>query len=632
MLGSIRAKNTNKMVIWAILALLALGLIGFGGIGQGGGTIRSVAQVGDEKIGTDTYAQAMNRALSELSQQMGRTVTATEAQTFGLQNSVLQNLLTTAALDDETAKLGISVGDEAVRAQLISSPAFQGLDGSFDRESYEYTLERVGLSPAEYDKIIRKQASRIFLQAAVASGVKSQGTQSQVLLQFDRETRDFTWAELTDAALDAPIPDPTEAQVKSHYEANPQAYTAPLTRKITYAWLSPDMLADQVDVTEDLVKESYDLQSDRYNKSEKRSIARLVFGTMEEATTARNLLDAGTATFNTLLADRELTPEDVDLGEVERGGISKSAADVVFATQALGVVGPVESSVGPALFNVNAILAADITSFEDARAEITAELAGEAARRLVNDLVPDIDDLLAAGDTLETLAADTDMELGTIDLTRETAEGMAAYETFRDIANQANVGDYPEVRDLTDGGIFALRVDAIVEPALRPLDTVKDLAASDWKQAETVRLLTIKAEALKNDLEAGASFGSLDAHVETNVGRGHFIENTPPALLDEMFSNEPGKASTIAGAQSVFVARLDKISDFDTSIGQNQALKDTVQQQLDTQIGNDLLTIFANIIREETDTSINQAAINQINIQLTGGQPSGYGTAHNNSN
>ncbi|MBE9476393.1 MAG: SurA N-terminal domain-containing protein, partial [Proteobacteria bacterium] len=487
MLGSVRANNKNKTVIWVILALLALGLIGFGGVGQGGGTIRSVAQVGDQKVSTDIYAQALNRSLSELSQQMGRTVTATEAQAFGVQDTVLQNLLTTAAIDNETDRLGISVGDEAVQVQLLATPAFQGLDGSFDKEAYAFALERTGMSPSEYDNIIRRQASRIYLQAAIVSGLSSQGTQSQAMLEFDRENRDFIWAELTGAALDTPAAEPTDAQVKTHYDANPDNYTAPLTRKITYAWLNPDMLTDQVDVDEELIKESYDLQSDRFNKPEKRSVARIVFGTMEEATDARNLLDAGSATFNTLLADRFLTPADVDLGEVERGGLSKAASDIIFASDTLGVIGPVQSLIGPALFNINAVQAADITLFEDARGEITAELAGEAARRLVIDLVTDIDDMLAAGDTLETLASDTDMELGTIALTNSTTDGIAAYENFRTIANQTKRNDFPEIRDLADGGIFALRVDTIVEPALRPLDTVKDQVIADWKQAETVR-------------------------------------------------------------------------------------------------------------------------------------------------
>ena len=619
MLGSIRAKNTNKTVIWVILALLALGLIGFGGVGQGGGTIRSVAQVGDQKISTEIYAQALNRSMSELSQQMGRTVTGAEAQAFGVQNTVLQNLLTTAAIDDATTKLGISVGDETVRKQLLATPAFQGLDGSFDKEAYEFALERTGMSPSEYDDIIRKQASRIYLQAAIVSGLNSQGTQSQAMLEFDRENRDFVWAELTGNALDQPVAEPTDAQIKTHYDANPDSYTAPLTRKITYVWLNPEMLTDQVDVDEVLIKESYDLQSDRFNKPEKRSVARIVFGTMEEATEARNLLDAGTATFNTLLADRFLTPADVDLGEVERGGLSKEAADVVFATDTPGVVGPVKSSVGPAIFNINAVMTADITLFEDVHDEIAAELAGEAARRLVSALVTDIDDMLAAGDTLETLAADTDMELGTIALTSDTADNIAAYENFRNIANQTNAGDFPEIHDLADGGIFALQVDAIVEPTLRPLDTVKSQIIADWKQAETVRLLTQKAERLKTDLDAGASFGSLNTHKENTVGRASFIENTPPALLVDVFEIAAGKAVVVMGTDSVFIVRVDQINGFDPEIADNQALKEAVQQQLDAQIGNDLLTIFANALRQDAGVSINQAAINQINTQLIGG-------------
>jgi len=630
MLGSMRAKKKNQTVIWIILALLAIGLIGFGGIGQGGGTIRSVGQVGEEKISADIYAQALNRSLNNLSQQMGRTVSATEAQAFGIQNDVLQGLLTTAALDNETTKLGVSIGDEAVRTQLLANSAFQGLDGSFDKEAYEFALERSGWSPAEYDNILRKDAARALLQIAVVTGLKSQGTQTQALLEFDRENRDFVWAELTAPMLDTPVAEPTDAQIQTQYETTPESYTAPLTREITYAWLNPEMLSDQVDIDEALVRESYDLQSDRFNKPEKRSLERIVFGSNEEATEARNLLDAGSVTFDTLLADRGLASADVDLGEVEPGGISATAADLLFAAETTGVVGPVQSSLGPALFRINAILAADFTSFDDARAEITAELSGEAARRLVSDLVTDIDDLLAAGDSLETLAADTDMELGSLSFTASTADGIAAYENFRTIANQTNVGDFPEISELADGGIFALRVDKIIDPALRPLDTVKDQVITDWKQAETLRLLTLKAEELKTDLDAGASFGSLETHSETAARRTSYIEGTPPALLGEVFTIDAGKTTIAAGASSVFIARLGQINGFDNSIAENQTLRDAVQQQLDSQIGNDLLTVFANALREEAGVNINQAAINQINVQLTGGIAGGAG--HNYGN
>ncbi len=330
MLGSMRANKKNQTVIWIILGLLALGLVGFGGAGIGGGIMRSVGQVGDEKISTDAYGQALNASLSNLSQQFGRNVTAAEAQAFGVQNEVLQGLLTTAALDNENARLGISIGDKAVRTELLGTRAFQGLDGSFDKESYEFALERANLSPSEYEVILRKQATRVLLQTAVVTGLQSQGTQTLALLAFDRETRNFTWAELTGDMLDTPVATPTDAQIQAQYQASPEAYTSALIREITYAWLTPDMLTDQVDIDEDLIRESYDLQSERFNKPEQRSIERIVFGFDEEATEARNLLDAGSATFNTILADRGLAPEDVDLGEITRGGIASAAAELVF--------------------------------------------------------------------------------------------------------------------------------------------------------------------------------------------------------------------------------------------------------------------------------------------------------------
>ncbi len=619
MLGSMRTNKKNQTVVWIILGLLVVGLIGFGGAGAGGGTIRTIATVGDEKVSVDSYAQAVNSSLNSLSQQAGRQLTALEAEQLGLQRQVMDGLLTTAALDDATRKLGISVGDAAVRTQLLATSAFQGIDGSFDREAYEFALERARLSPAQYDDILRKQAARVFMQSAIVNGVQSQGTQTQALLSYDRETRDFTWVELTVDALNDAISEPTADQIKSQYEATPLAYTAPQTREITYAWLTPEMLSDQVNIEEALIQESYDLQPDRFNKAEKRNLERVVFSTLEEAEAARSGIDAGTQTFDTVLADRGLAPADAALGDVQIGGIAKAAADVIFASTETGIIGPVESSLGPALFRINAVLAADVTPFEDARAEIVGELAGEAARRLVGDLLEDIDDLLAGGATIEELASDTDMELGTISLSAENVGGIAAYENFRTIANQTQKSDFPEINSLADGGIFSLRVDEIKEPTLRPLNDVKGQVIADWKAAETVRLLTAEAEGLKDGLNIGGSFNVYATNIEKDVRRSGFIENTPLGLLDIVYNLDTNKAAVIAGSNSVFVARLDNVNTFDATTEENKSLVETIQQRLDSQIANDLLSTFSSALRANADVSINQEAINQINAQLTGG-------------
>ncbi|PCH94482.1 MAG: peptidylprolyl isomerase, partial [Rhodobacteraceae bacterium] len=381
MLGSMRASKKNQTLVWVIFGLLVIGLIGFGGATSGPGTIRSVAQVGDEKISVDSYVAAVQNRIQVVSQQFGRNLSGPEAQALGVQQAVLSELITSAAIDNEAAKIGLSLGDEAVRSELLTTDAFLGLDGKFNKESYNLVLERSQLSPTQYDEILRKNAARTMVNTAITSGVGAQDSQTLQILTYVAEQRDFSWVELTDSDLDSPITPPNETEIQAQYDTNTATYTAPLTRKITYVLLTPEMLESEAEIDEADLQEAYKLQNDRFNQAERRLVERLVFSDQAEAETARNALDAGTKTFDDLLKERGLSANDADLGEIEINDVSKDAATVVFGSSDAGVVGPVQSSLGPALYRINAILKAESTSFEEARDELTAELAGEITRR-----------------------------------------------------------------------------------------------------------------------------------------------------------------------------------------------------------------------------------------------------------
>ena len=62
-----------------------------------------------------------------------------------------------------------------------------------------------------------------------------------------------------------------------------------------------------------------------------------------------------------MVAARGLDLVDVDLGDVDRAAL-EGAADTVFGAQVGDVVGPLETGIGPALFRVNAMLSAQVTS------------------------------------------------------------------------------------------------------------------------------------------------------------------------------------------------------------------------------------------------------------------------------
>ena len=620
MLNSMRGKGQSK-VMWVIMGLLMLGLTGFGIGGIGGGNIRSIGTVGDEPIETNTYARAYQNAAGRLNQQAGRTLTAAELENLGVQEQVLDAVVGQAALNNEAAMRGLSVGDETVRTTILQSSQFQGLDGTFDRENYNFYLERqLGINASEFETLIRKENARSLVENTIVSGVSSDFTVPTTLMNFAQQERSFEWAALSEDNLGTPIATPNDEDLQAYYDAHAANYLSPLTRNITYAWLNPTDLLDKVAVDEAEIRESYDLQADRFNKVEQRAVDRIIFPTPEDAQSARDRLDAQTATFSEIVAERGLEDADVDLGEVSRGDLGTAVADLLFGATEPGVVGPVQSDLGPALFRINAVLAADSTPYEDVRDELRNELAGESARRLVSDRVTEIDDLLAGGADLEALAKDTEMTLNTIAYFDGSDAAIAGYDEFRAAALDAQQGDFPEVLDLSDGGVFALRLDSIDQPKAIPLDEVREKVTADWRAEQLNTALKALAERLKPGLEKGGDLSIMGLNLTPvdGIKRNSYLEQLPPTTVLEAYKLDTGGVTIVDGGDSVVLLRLTDITEFDPDLDGNDVVLERIKGQLDAQISIDMLSYYTDALQTKAGVQLNRAIISQINAQVTG--------------
>ncbi|MGB5066757.1 MAG: peptidylprolyl isomerase, partial [Albidovulum sp.] len=377
MSNPLRKKRANP-VIWILMAMLILGLGGFGARNFGG-SIRSIGTVGDRDIDLQDYARALNQEISAFSNQIGQPVSFAQAQSMGIDSNVRERVLATTALDNEADKIGISVGDDEVRRRIVEIQAFKGLDGKFDRDSYTLALQREGLGEAEFESKLRDEAARNLLQTAVLGATVAPDAYTKVLADWIYETRDFTLAELIPADLTEPVAAPSEDDLTAYYAAHPQDFTRPEIRKITYLWLAPEMLSDQVQLDEAALRKTYDENIDKYVTPERRMVERLVYPSAAEASAAKARLDAGEVDFAALAAERGLTLEDIDLGEVSKADLG-AAGDAVFALTGPGVVGPFSSEFGPALFSMNAILDAREVTFDEALDDLSAEAIMDGAR------------------------------------------------------------------------------------------------------------------------------------------------------------------------------------------------------------------------------------------------------------
>ncbi|MCK0143430.1 peptidyl-prolyl cis-trans isomerase [Aliiroseovarius sp. F20344] len=601
---------------WILMGLVMVGLVGFGSTNFGG-SARSIGTVGDTEIDARRYSRELQSELNAFEAQTGQRLTMQQAQAFGVDQQVLSRVLAAVALEDETARLGISVGDDQLRARIVDIPAFAGVDGKFNKESYRFALEQSGLTAAGFEQTLRAEVSRQILQAAVATGITANDTYVDTLYGFAREARNFTWAELPVSRLEASLPTPTAEELTTYYDANPAAFTLPETKKITYAWLDPQSLVSEIKVDEAQIKALYDERNEQYNQPERRMVERLVLGTEDEAQATADAIAAGETSFEDMVGERQLELSDIDLGDVSKAELG-AAGDAIFALEEPGIVGPLPTDLGPALFRVNAILSAQSTPLEDVRDSLNAELAADAARRRVGDMVAELDDLMAGGATLEEISESHNMALDSIDWTSDSSDGIAAYEAFRDAASAASEGDFPEITLMSDGGVFALRLDALEPSRVQDQDEVADAVLAGWQAEKRLELLEEQARGMIPSLEGGESLASLGLTevIEEGQERDAFIEGTPPAFMTELFEMTEGTWQVVPSVDGVLLVRLDAIVPVDQDSEEATTIKANFATQTAQEIAIDIENAFSRAVQTKAGIELNRPMINAVNAQF----------------
>ncbi|WP_170359091.1 peptidyl-prolyl cis-trans isomerase [Ruegeria arenilitoris] len=601
----------SKTFVWILMGMLMLGLAGFGAVNLSG-TVRTVAQVGDEDVSVDAYVRELQREIRAVEAQTGQPMQMSQARELGLDQRALGRLVSLAALNNEVAQLGVSIGDANLQKEIVGIQAFQGPDGSFDREAYRFQLEQIGMTETEFEEDLRKETARTIVQGAVMDGVEMPAIMTKALADYVLARRSFTVATLSPDALTTPIPEPTDAEIQAYYDANNDRFTLPRTKKITYAVLSPEMLQDTVEIDEDALKRLYEQRKDQYQQPERRLVERLVYPSEEEATAAMAQLEVGGADFEQLVRERELELSSVDLGDVTREDLGE-AADAVFAAEIDQVVGPLPSVFGPALFRVNGSLAEQNVSFKDAEPELRAELAGERARRLIESQAEDINDMLAGGATLEELANETEMELGKIDWTRQSDDGIAAYDGFRQAAQAVREDDFPEIGFLEDGSIFALRMDEVLPPRPEPLESARDRVAAAWVQEQTAKALEEQANGIVTQLAVDGDFTAtgLPFRVENALTRTAFLDNVPADFMTQIFEMEPNELRVIAGPDAAFIVRLDEVLP-PAETDEQRLMQEAAAAQLNQALAQNIFDIYVRDAQTRARPTLDQRALNAV--------------------
>jgi len=256
-------------------------------------------------------------------------------------------------------------------------------------------------------------------------------------------------------------------------------------------------------------------------------------------------------------------------------------------------------------------VAAHETTYDEAHDELRDELASERARRLIETQAEDINDRLAGGATLKELADETDMQLGQIDWTSDSADGIAAYDAFREAASKVTADDFPEVKFLDDGGAFALQLDKVLPPRPEPFEQARDRVLASWTADQTEAALKAQAQTIVDGLGTTGDLAGagLTLRKETGLTRTAFLEDTSADLMNQVFEMTPGEMRIVPGDQMVQIVRLDEVLPPEET-PDLAVMRKSIEQQFDQTLAQQLFDAYVRDAQIRAQPMVDQQALN----------------------
>lgn len=370
------------VTIWiSAIAFIGAGMVNWGSYGFGSSNDK-VARVGDIDIHLAEFQREYARILNEFSQisQFGGMLDEAQAKQFGIPQMALQRLVQQAQILNLANDLGLVVSDKEVGEEIINAKIYVDDKGEFSQEVYRKALKEQGMSPSEFEEMVRKMliTQKLFsvMNINQAGPMLPILTSEIVALEMANAIRDRLRVEIlpiSQASVEF-----TDDELKAFWEKNAENWKSPMEFKIEYI-LVP--FASQNPTDEDLTKHYDDFKSDYLDENggllsfeeSKEKIMKDVRKIQAESVAKREYRD---------LKNESKKGEILNLKENERFFV-KNGIDLVMedmkVAQAGQVLKPIEADEGFVTLRILDKKPSVQKSFEEAKAE--AQVLFESSKR-----------------------------------------------------------------------------------------------------------------------------------------------------------------------------------------------------------------------------------------------------------
>lgn len=550
-------KKAQSPFIQIIVVVIALVFI-FWGVGTNlSGDRQAALVINDDTISFQDYQQAYDRAYQRLSDQFGGNVPKGLAESFGIKDQVIKQLIQTSLLRQGAEKMGIRVSDQEIQQIIKDMAPFQE-QGTFSIEQYKSVLAANRMAPTKfeesmkYDRLSEVAAREIGNFAGMVSDFEIEQLYNRqnekIAVQYVKISADqfVDRVVVDDAALVA-----WYETVKDNYKTEPQLKLSSLV--FTYA-----DVAGKITIEPAKIAEYYQDNTEAYQTPEQRHARHILLQATDQDSAERHQEQAKKAEevrqlalnggdFTALAQQYSQGPaKDAggDLGFFTAGQMPPTFDSAVFAMQVGDISQVIKTQFGYHIILLEEIKPPATSSLAEVTAEITSTLQQKEAESLTFQVANDAyEGIIAAGSLAKYAEANPDIHIQKSDyFIRDTAPAeIKADSQFLDKAFELNKG---ELSSLIKGqsGYAILYAEDVKEPQVPAFESKKDLLVTDYKKARAQEMAEKTAKDMVQSLGAGKKFTALAQEKGFPVQESGFLSRQeqnsndfPSSLIEDVF-------------------------------------------------------------------------------------------------
>jgi peptidyl-prolyl cis-trans isomerase D len=546
---ALKGSKHHRWLAYFVVVALSLVFIAWGAFGivnLGVGASNYAAEADGTKISLEEARNAWLRQQAMWQQRL-RGAELPPQMREQLQNDTLEGLIDSALMKERTEKLGYRVSEEELREAIQEERAFQ-IDGKYSPEAAKAALAQAGLPLEVFESQLRTDVRRTHLEGGIRISNFLTPAESARLRALEDQQREVRYLVLSVEKYSAGVK-VDDAAIEAYYKAHQGQYLTPESDRLEYAELRLETLAAQQTISDSDLHEAYDKAKSHLLVPEKRRAHHILITGKDDAAAlaqAQQVLAQAQAgkDFGALAKQYSQDPGSAqnggDLGWAERASFVGPFADALFGMQVGEIKGPVKTQYGYHIIRLDEVQAAKGKSFEEARADLEAQLRRDRATDRFGEIQEQLQAKLAEpGADLNALAQEYHLEHGEITNFIKGPGGAPLGSAAQ--LQEVVFADPPVAAGriagpvlLGDDRLVAVKVLEHRAPQPQPLSAVRDgIVAAITKDAATQAALKA-AQSARAQLQAGTSFDAVAQELKVSAEPAHYIGRNDPSVQAEV--------------------------------------------------------------------------------------------------